>query len=464
MGAKVLRQQFAYENLVGGVQGLSNPPFLSGAAGRLAPFLQRRVEGGGVEPARILRGFIRRTDIEVGETRDRSRARLFFMYNPAEITRDYVSYLDQTALDPFNTVFDSGNMVAPPSILDFTFSIFFDRQEEATDSRHPGVFVDYQFFDLVVRNVVPEDPAVTNNTLPDNGVMMVNPREITVVFSPQITVSGRPLNARVSFLKFTHRMVPTRMQIDLTIRATYMGPLRPEGTYKAEEFVVQDTVPLGAALPQTKFTTVEVEIISRGLPEGLDDLPDLGFGNVGTSGGNIRQQALAYAQSHVAPSTDYSLFQRDAPMALGMFTAVDCSSLVARSYRGIGAGTAMGWGEDPDWSPSTHTFMASVNNNTFKGQVFPWSPAFYNNLSPGDILLRVGHVGFFVSKDSDTSYTLFDAASSTSTPQVGARSRTFAGSDWTHVLRPNPPGWVAQVGPVTLPGGGLLDDVLGGGL
>ena len=46
------------------------------------------------------------------------------------------------------------------------------------------MFVDYQFFDMVVRNVIPSDPNQTNNTLPDNGVMMVNPRDITVVFSP----------------------------------------------------------------------------------------------------------------------------------------------------------------------------------------------------------------------------------------------------------------------------------------
>ena len=78
------------------------------------------------------------------------------MYNPEQITRDYVSYLDQGALDPFNTVFQSGNLVPPPSFMDFTFSLLFDRQEEAQSSRHPGVFVDYEFFDLVVRNITPD--------------------------------------------------------------------------------------------------------------------------------------------------------------------------------------------------------------------------------------------------------------------------------------------------------------------
>ena len=156
------------------------------------------------------------------------------MYNPEIISRDYVSYLEQGALDPFNTVYQSGNLVAPPSILDFSFELFFDRQEEATQINHPGVFVDYQFFDLVVRNVVPYRPRPGSNTLPDNGVMMVNPRDITVVFSPQMTVQGRPLNARVTFERFTHRMTPTRMRIALTMRAVYMGPIREITEYQAE--------------------------------------------------------------------------------------------------------------------------------------------------------------------------------------------------------------------------------------
>jgi hypothetical protein len=225
----VLEQQLAYEWLdsssvrnfgpVAGGMVSTNPPFTSQAAGRLFPGL---VTSTGQAP-RILRGFIRRSTFDLSDPV--GMARLYFMFNPETITRDYVSYLDQGALDPFNTVFQSGNLVPPPSFMDFSFSIFFDRQDEAQAENHPGVFVDYQYFDLVVRNVVPAvDPNNTNNTLPDNGIMMVNPRDITVVFSPQITVQGRPLNARVHFMKFTHRMVPIRMQIDLTMRVTYIGP------------------------------------------------------------------------------------------------------------------------------------------------------------------------------------------------------------------------------------------------
>ena len=87
------------------------------------------------------------------------------------------------------------------------------------------MLVDYQFFDLVVRNVIPTDPNQMSNQLPDNGVMMVNPRDITVVFSPQLTVQGRPINAQVVFEKFTHRMTPIRMRISLEMRVMYFGPM-----------------------------------------------------------------------------------------------------------------------------------------------------------------------------------------------------------------------------------------------
>ena len=230
-----------------------NPPFAQGTAGRLVPALSDE----GISN-RILRGFIRRAEYDAADAK--SGARLYFMYNPEQITRDYVSYLDQGALDPFNTVFQSGNLVPPPSFMDFTFSLLFDRQEEAQSSRHPGVFVDYEFFDLVVRNITP----VTNindvsATLPDNGVMMVNPRDITVVFSPQITVQGRPSNARVNFQRFTHRMVPTRMQIDLTMRVTYFGPMKDMTTYPGEEAATAEKIPWDITSP-SPFTITRAEI------------------------------------------------------------------------------------------------------------------------------------------------------------------------------------------------------------
>ncbi len=450
LSAEQFRQQFAYEwlNSSESSVGFTNPPFASGAAGRLLPSIQTP---SGV-PVRIQRGYIRRGEIEAGKPE--SKARLYFMFNPEMITRDYVSYLDQTALDPFNTVYQSGNLVAPPSILDFSFSLMFDRQEEATDQDHPGCFVDYQFFDLVVRNVVPTDPNSTGNTLPDNGVMMVNPREITVVFSQQISVQGRPLNARVSFVKFTHRMVPTRMLIDLTIRATYLGPLKPETMYVAEEFKTADTIPIGQGLDAYQFTNLQVDT-ELGSESGATGAVGESAANISNSGANARLSALQYAITHSRNAPKNSLAAgvtkydngslRMAPMVNDIFDYVDCSSLVVQSYQKIGAGPGMGWGNFGSWAISTHGIMDTVDNGSFKGKVMTWKGAVENNLfQQGDLLIRRGHIGFYVSHQGN-QYTLFDAASKTSEPQVGQRTRSMNNEKWTHVLRPEPAGWTSQV-------------------
>ena len=85
--AEQFRQQFAYEWFqsgdLRGDRALTNPPFVSGAAGRIHPLLRDQASG---KPARILRGYIRRAEFEAGN--DMSRARLYFMYNPEVITRD----------------------------------------------------------------------------------------------------------------------------------------------------------------------------------------------------------------------------------------------------------------------------------------------------------------------------------------------------------------------------------------
>ena len=227
-GGSAQNQQTVYEWMDYSSQWKTNPPFLKGSAGSLMEGL--RVSGGEERP-RILRGFIRRAQYALND--DASMSRLYFMYNPETISRDYMNYLDQGALDPFNTVFQSGNLVAPPSMLNFGFELFFDRQEEAMAANNRGVMVDMDYFDLVVRNVKPGGSSA-NNTLPDNGIMMVNPRDITVVFSPEITVQGRPLNASVTYERFTHKMVPTRMRINLQMRVVYFGPQKEITTFVPE--------------------------------------------------------------------------------------------------------------------------------------------------------------------------------------------------------------------------------------
>lgn len=434
-------------------RSLTNPPFISGAAGRLLPMLRDAATGG---PARILRGYIRRAGFESGDAM--SRARLYFMYNPEIITRDYVSYLNQTALDPFNSVYGSANDVAPPSFMDFTFAIFFDRQEEAADPVHPGVFVDYQYFDMVVRNVIPSDPNSTSNTLPDNGVMMVNPRDITVIFSPQITVQGRPLNANVRFEKFTHRMVPTRMTITMTVRVVYIGPVRDMVEYHAEELKVEDAIPMydkkgdpyngPASGDENNTTNSNFDLDPTNLPAATKTYLEKTYG-IATDGSDlVRKAALDWARAHVTGSTKYD---SDANDRANLPISADCSGLVGLAFRGAGVGPEIGWGSGTAWVPDTatmHSMAANPNNKHFilkpltQDQQFNWR----KDLRPGDILWRDGHVALFVTYSypggiGPPVYTglpggmrVFSADGHTANPQVGERPVSVHGN-YTHMIR-----------------------------
>lgn len=321
VSSEEVQRTLAYEWLESGQladHNYANPPFTSGAAGRLLPSL---VDEFG-QSAKILRGFIRRAQWEAGDPV--TKARLYFMYNPETIERQYISYLDQSALDPFNTVYQSGNLVAPPSLLDFNFDLFFDRQTEAMHSDHPGVFVDYQFFDLVVRNVIPTDPNQSSNQLPDNGVMMVNPRDITVVFSPQLTVQGRPTNASVRFEKFTHRMIPTRMSISLQMRVTYFGPLLEQSQYQMQ--AVQDSSALLVPPDQQSVFSIVWSKIVTTVSATADQ-----SGLVGAANAGVRNSAAASTGSGDAQSRGWG-----APCSGGIIPlSVDGVSFPAGVNRGI---------------------------------------------------------------------------------------------------------------------------------
>lgn len=226
----------------------TNPAFAGVSAQKVA----RTVTGGALGGnQRIVRGYIRRTDD--GDRRDPTAGfRLNFMYNPETIQRQFISYLDQNALDPFNTVHGSGNITAPPGILDFSFELFFDRQlEVARDEKHPGIKVDYDYFDLVVRGVI---PGAVINSVPDNGVMMVNPRNITVVFGPELQVTGKPYNASVSFDKFSHKMTATRCRILLQMKVLHIGPRPLSYTYRTE----RDQQTYAATVPYDNKVEVNV--------------------------------------------------------------------------------------------------------------------------------------------------------------------------------------------------------------
>jgi len=446
--ADELLQQFAYEWFQSGASeaGLTNPPFVSGAAGRLLPFLTA-----GGAPARILRGYIRRAQYEAGDAV--SKARLYFMFNPEVITREYVSYLDQGAIDPFNTIYQSGNDVAPPSILDFSFDLFFDRQEEAMQVDHPGVFVDYQFFDLVVRNVVPSNPNQVNTTLADNGVMMVNPRDITVIFSPQMSVQGRPLNARVTFEKFTHRMTPTRMRISLTMRAVYIGPVRDMTEYRAETFAAQAAIPYGRGSAESNIATMtevvdnETSALNNSTPASDGDSTDTNTGTdyntqqgiAGDANSATRAAALNWAKAHVVQGT--TQYNANGSARYNLPASADCSGLVCAAYKAMGINNTKLFGAT---YAGTHLMLSTFRNTNYKYvTLIDHAHMFGDNvLQYGDLLIRPGHVSFFDHYDG-SKFAIFSAQGHDAHPQVGATSiskSSYQSNSGYIAIRPHPVG------------------------
>ena len=300
--------------------------------------------------------------------------------------------------------------------------------------------MDYQFFDMVVRNVVPSDPNQSSNTLPDNGVMMVNPRDITVVFSPQFTVQGRPLNARVSFEKFTHRMVPTRMRIQLTMRAVYMGPIRDMTEYKAEQFQSEVGIPIDEILVRDTIWNMDQLVGARAAAkEALDTIEnmvqDLFTGGGGGGGGNpavgnvieqgaaaatqnsaARASALNWAKSHVVENVT----RYDANNRVNLPHSADCSGLVCSAYRGVGMAEAMQWHDNP----GTYVMGHRLNSSNWKNATrIDAAAVAAGQLQYGDLVLRPGqpgHVRFFDSYEGNQMW-VFDAASPNIRPQVGRR-------------------------------------------
>jgi hypothetical protein len=426
-GSSIQNQQTVYEWYDFSSQWKHNPPFLKGSAGSLVEGL--RVSGGEERP-RILRGFIRRAQYSLND--DASMSRLYFMYNPESISRDYLNYLDQGALDPFNTVFQSGNLVAPPSMLNFSFELFFDRQEEAMAAGNRGVMVDMDYFDLVVRNVKPGGTA-TNATLPDNGVMMVNPRDITVVFSPEITVQGRPLNASVTYERFTHKMVPTRVRINLQMRVVYFGPMREITTFVPETVRALESIPFISdpdryefdySKPLTFEGTNEAEGSdssdpneedTRPAPDSFDtaELKDVEI-PIGPEREDVMLNIEAMEHGYQRALEFDTQYNNDRYTELWRFA--DCSSFVWASYAEIGLSEALTWHKWKDGASSQPAINNTQNiydkfaaNDAIGRKLWGWGGSsvapedrvqkIRDTCASGDLLIRVDsgrtdHIGF----------------------------------------------------------------------
>lgn len=435
-GRRNVDQQLLIEYLEG--VGTSNPEFRTSTAGHA---------GGPVTKTRMRRGYIRRANPN-NPANPLSNTVLRFMYNPEQVTRDYLSYTDTAAIDPFNTIFQSGNLVNAPSMVSFTFSLVFDREIEAAASPdNRGVMVDYDFFDMVVRNVSPQDK--TTSDVPDNGVMMVNPEDIVVVFGPELAAQGRPTNSQVSFTKFNSLMTPTRMEISITMMLNYFGPIRDNFTLSGNQQIKtyeslipyttdQEDIEVQALVQSWAEVEARTDLYTRSLTGGGAATPWWGAGAdgggvggmVGPVNGDLQTRALALAKQTFV-NTRYSQAKRTQVPHFA-----DCSSLVGWCYAQLGASSVFG----SAW-PTTAGMMQHWQSTNFSTMslVASWAKGSAQGANiistqgrPGDILWRKGHVAF-LDQGGD-----FAARSANSSPQVGYKARSAASlaRDFTHLLRP----------------------------
>jgi cell wall-associated NlpC family hydrolase len=443
-----LLKRHAYERLNDSRLAKSNPQFNTGSAGRLTSLID---SGTGGNTAQISRGYIRRSNINSTDPTDGYR--LYFMYNPENIQRDYVAYIEQQALDPFNTIYGANNLVAPPGILNFQFSLFFDRQTENANGSMPrGVLEDYDYFDLVVRGVIPGEQT---NPIQDNGIMMINPRNITVVFSPQLSVQGRAFRASVQYQKFDHKMTPTRMVITLSMTVFYFGPIKEDFSFSS----TQDAGTFEATIPYDENLQYEVTYTDVQEASLIDDVNLINAStgvnnargainsiraNIGPLNGSARERALQAAMSLGNSTVQYDQVR---PIDMGDNPAyLDCSGLVIWAYGKAGALEAIG-------QSAGYGYTGSLLDKAFelgtviagKGTLAPFNDDFIANyLQPGDLILsREIHVAFVKEVRDGVVYT-YESTPPWRTPGAGGpRSLNFSfgaiyGSpnNHTHAIRP----------------------------
>ena len=330
----------------------SNPPFLG--AGQMtgpngAPSWMQDEKGG---TGRILRGYLRRQNVEASHPE--SFVRLYFMYNPDQVQRSYLSWTDSTTLDPANALgADSSKSPASvPSLTQLQFTLYFDRQiEVATIKDHPGVMVDLQAFDFMTGNMTTTQDAAGGTAttvlppgmhIPDNTDTTENHAgqlqaavsnvagDVAAIFSPSLMVEGILASAGVVFTKFSPKMTPTTMQLTITLAVRWAGKTNNQTTNADQGAGV---LPGGSYYdPKTGALVPTTSQSDR---------------NAKTKEG--AQKAVTYAEQNLMDSQgvhyDSTSPKRDAGPPCNLITPAftDCSSLVWRAFHAVGwVGTEQG--------------------------------------------------------------------------------------------------------------------------
>jgi hypothetical protein len=457
-----------------------------------------RNSGGGVN--RILRGYLRRQKVVAGKPE--SFVRLYFMYNPDQVQRQYLSWNDSTTLDPANEMgVDSDNaMASVPSLTTLSFTLYFDRQIEVMSiDEHPGVMVDLQTFDVLSGNMVYGDPATGNETIvlppgmsiPDNTDVGENhsgqlqpttgnaQTMVTAVFAPSLAVQGVLSGANATFTKFSPRMTPTTMALTLTLLVQFVGK-------NNNQFV--DPAELGGSLANGRLYNPGAEgFVPPNSQEQRNAVTKTGAAEaVAWAEGNLMDGGPGGGghYNNVNKRDDGPPCNTRSPI----FT--DCSSFVYRSLHtvgwvGVDQGDPLGLGGSCTMSsPSSGNFLSKIR----AGNGTKWRVLYddehesvpsvtdsmmrvFRQMRMGDVLVRrpgftkeTGHVAYFYGWSGDvkadnwkSNILLLLQSSGTDKPAVdgnpayklgGNKTTTSMDYVWTHyslIARPEPFGPTTDV-------------------
>jgi cell wall-associated NlpC family hydrolase len=393
--------------------------------------------------ARILRGHMRR-QTEIDPDNLAHFVRLHFMWNPVEVVREYISWVNEAGLDPQSVLGITSDEDPAVNAAQTTmgFSLYFDRQlEVATIKDHPGVLVDLQAFDILAGDSVAAgtrtiglgpsgdrtdavaDPGIAgvdlaaasrggfNETGPGVGNRYISPAVmVSIVLSPTMAFDGILQSATVSFVKFSPRMVPTAMRLDFTLALYRVGSMTNQSL---RDLVGATSVSGSGAQPYQ--------------PEKYD--PSKGFAPApGSEEGKAANllgppNAINWGlQYEGAPYHNYKKGQdRTAGPPCNNKTPIgfDCSSFVWRCYKAIGwaeiifPGTNCGNMADSD--TIYNAIKSNANNAWERRDLGPLrdttttaAHAFIKGLRPGDIFVRKdgdfgkdeGHVAMYAGFSS----------------------------------------------------------------
>jgi hypothetical protein len=455
---------------------LQNPPFL-GVGSTLAGGSNGRTPGfmGDDAAHRILRGYIRRYDINpaskdnAADAAQSYNSRLYFMWNPEVIERKYAALADlQNFLNLTNSA--SGpvdNKKTKPYLqTDVGFQLHFDRQEEVSRFKdHPGVLIDLAVFDLLAQGGSPAGQSTTQS-LPTDQTDLAPPSQslafdptvmIAVIFSPYLVYFGTLTDVQVTFLKFSHRMTPTRMDVNLSMRLHAFGDL---AELRASDQGSVSASASAAAHKASPLGEVDPGLVSAKTDQDKDRLNIQGAVDAMSWGenwmaGRVTPSGVMY-DSGAARCAGAEKDSYDNP-ASNIPSGMDCSSFVSRSF------CVIGWGGPLGINPCTDTngYEAAIKGNPDAWYVY-WfgnelararnngdstaavATVLADQLRPGDCILRSGsgpngHIAFIHAVlDKGNKYELLHTNKTGTPVHTESYDFQFLLNHYTHLLRAQP--------------------------